>query len=244
MIYLFNEFLYRPLLNLLFFIYGEVFSDLGVAIIILTIVIRVVLLPLFYKSAKDQAILQKIAPQIKEVQKLHKDNKERQVKEMMQVYKDHKVSPFSGFLLLLLQLPILIALYKVFLGGFSEETISLLYGFVSHPDVVNYDFLGLVDLKERSLILVALSAFFQYLQSKLMLNLAKGGQKKGNLLPAEKIARQMALFSPIITLVILYPLPAAVALYWLTTSVFSVIQQIVINRRIGARNYGGNEKNP
>jgi len=93
MAYLYTQFLYRPLLNLLFFLYNNVYADLGVAIILLTIIVRVVLLPLFYKSAKDQTILQKIAPRIQELQKIHKEDKERQVKEIMAVYKEHRVNP-------------------------------------------------------------------------------------------------------------------------------------------------------
>jgi len=246
MAYLFNEFLYRPLLNLLFLIYNNVFADIGVAIIGLTLIIRFVLLPLFYKSAKDQTILQSIAPKIKEIQATHKDDKEKQVKEIMNVYKEHKVNPFSGFLLLFIQLPILIALYRVFLRGFSRDVVmSHLYSFVVMPEFVHTMFLGLVNLEKPNLILVLAAGLFQYLQSKLLLAVSK--QKKsssggGSMAMAEKMSRQMMLFTPIITVVILYSLPAAVALYWLTTSVFSVIQQIIINKKIHTTSdYGNNE---
>jgi len=120
--HLFNTFLIQPLLNLLIVVYNGIVPDLGVAIILVTLLIRFVLLPLFYKSAKDQTVIQKyVTPKIKELQQKHKDDKERQVKEMMAVYKEHKVSPFSGFLLIIIQLPILIALYRVFLMDFSKN---------------------------------------------------------------------------------------------------------------------------
>jgi YidC/Oxa1 family membrane protein insertase len=234
MSYIFNEFLYKPLLNLLFLIYNNTIADVGVAIIILTIIIRLVLLPLFYKSAKDQTIIQKITPRIKELQKIHKDNKEKQVAEIMKVYKEHKVNPFSGFLLLLIQLPILIALYRVFLKGFSKEVLAGLYSFVAVPTSIHTMFLGLIDLTVKNIWLVVAAGAFQYLQSKLLMNVSKktdAGPGKGADI-AQKMAKNMMVMGPLLTVVILYPLPSVVALYWLTTSVFSVIQQIVINKKI------------
>ena len=230
---LFNEFLYRPLLNLLFLIYNNTFADIGIAIIILTIIIRVILLPLFYKSAKDQTIIQKISPRIKELQKLHKDNKEKQVQEIMKVYKEHKVNPFSGFLLLLVQLPILIALYQVFLKGFSKEVLTNLYSFVSAPPVVHTMFLGFIDLTQKNIWLVVIAGALQFMQSKLLLNINKKNEGQSKEIDmAQKMAKSMSVMGPLITVVILYPLPSVVALYWLTTSAFSVIQQIVINKKI------------
>lgn len=241
MSYIFHEFLYRPLLNLLFLIYNNVIADLGIAIILLTLIIRFVLLPIFYKSAKDQTLLQKIAPKIKEVQSKHKDNKEEQVKQMMAIYKEHKVNPFSSFLLLFLQLPILFALYRVFLSGFSEETLrGALYSFVQIPTQIHYSFLGLTQLNEKNMILVIVAAVFQYLQSYLLMNVIKRPKQDAAAgaddmaAVAERLSRKMILFTPILTFVILLSLPAAVALYWLTTSAFSTLQQVVINKKINS----------
>jgi YidC/Oxa1 family membrane protein insertase len=233
MIHLFNEFLYRPLLNLLFLIYNHTVADIGIAVIILTIVIRLVLLPIFYKSAKDQTIIQKITPRIKELQKIHKDDKEKQVSEIMKVYKEHKVNPFSGFLLLLIQLPILIALYQVFLKGFSSDVLSGLYSFVAVPQSIHTMFLGIIDLMSKNVWLVILAGIFQYLQSKLLMNMAKNPISQGKETDiAQKISKNMMIMGPFLTIVILYSLPSVVALYWLTTSAFSVIQQVVINKKI------------
>ncbi len=235
MSYLFNEFLYRPLLNLLFLIYNNTIADIGISVILLTIVIRLILLPIFYKSAKDQTILQKITPRIKELQKIHKDNKEKQVEEIMKVYKEHKVNPFSGFILLLIQLPILIALYRVFLNGFSNNVLSQLYSFVLPPHNIHTMFLGIIDLTSKNIWIVVIAGVFQYLQSKLMMNMSKlatnsAQSKEADI--AQKISRNMMIMGPVLTVLILYPLPSVVALYWLTTSAFSVIQQIVINKKI------------
>ena len=219
MIELFNKILYQPLFNVLVFLY-QYLGDLGVAIIVLTILIRVVLFPLFYKGAKDQAIMQRLAPKIKEIQTNHKNNREEQAKALMGLYREHKVNPLSSFLLILVQLPILIALYQVFMKGLSVEA-----GFLE------LTFLGLIDLSKKSAIIVGLAAVAQYFQGKLSIISAKSGK---DLTPMERMGRQMIYLGPILTIIFLYffNLPSAVGLYWLTTSLFSVIQQIIINKRL------------
>ena len=109
---LYTTYLYQPILAVLVFIYNSVgFSDLGLSIIILTILVRIILFPIFYKSAKDQTLLQRLQPHIKKIQLDHKDNREVQAKALLSLYKEHKVNPFTGFALLLVQLPIFIVLF-------------------------------------------------------------------------------------------------------------------------------------
>ncbi|MEK7114568.1 MAG: YidC/Oxa1 family membrane protein insertase [Patescibacteria group bacterium] len=217
---LFHKILYQPLFNVLVFLY-QYLGDLGVAIIVLTILIRVVLFPLFYKGAKDQAIMQRLAPKIKEIQTNHKNNREEQAKALMGLYREHKVNPLSSFLLILVQLPILIALYQVFMKGLSVEA-----GFLE------LTFLGLIDLSKKSAIIVGLAAVAQYFQGKL--SIIKSEKLFKDLTPVERMGRQMIYLGPILTIIFLYffNLPSAVGLYWLTTSLFSVIQQIIINKRL------------
>lgn len=219
MISLYNNYIYQPLLNFLVYLYHNFsFSDLGVAVILLTIVVRIILFPLFYKGAKDQAIMNKIAPKIKEIQTKHKEDKQKQVQEMMALYKEHKVNPMSQFALLLVQLPILIALFRIFSVGI--KTISNL----------NPYFLGIIDLTHKNIVLVALAAALQYVQSKLML--PKTDKTAKNLSPAERVNRQMVFIGPVLTFVIFMSLPSVISLYWLTFSLISVIQQVIINKKI------------
>lgn len=216
---LFNSIIYEPIFNFLLFIYHNFsFSDLGIAIIFLTIIIRIVLYPLFYKGAKDQAIMQKIAPRLKEIQTKHKNDKEKQVQATMALYKEHKVNPFSSFLLLLVQLPILIALFKAFSTGIKDT------------EGLNFISLGLVNLTEANFIIIGLAAIAQYWQSKLAI--PKNNKSFKNLSTAERVSRQMVFIGPAITIIFLINLPSALGLYWLTTSVFSAIQQILINKKL------------
>ncbi len=233
----FHIILYKPLLNALIFFYNTAaFGDLGISIILLTILIRLVLFPIFQKSVRNQTLLQKIQPKIKKIQEDHKHDKEKQAKELLSLYKEHKVNPFSGFLFLLIQLPILIILYDLFLKGLNVASFGDLYSFVAAPKNFQTLFLGLINLKNRSILLVVSAAIAQFFQGRLALPKI---DKTKELSPAERITRQMVLTGPLITVFIFFNLPAAVSLYWLTSSVFSIGQQIIINKQINGE-FGNN----
>lgn len=216
---MFKTFLIDPLYNLLIFLYQDfAFQDLGIAIILLTVLIRIVLFPFFYKSAKSQLIIQKLQPEVKKIQHDHKENKEKQAQALLELYRNHKVNPFSSFLVILIQLPILIALYQVFLGDFSN---------------VHTLFLGLMDLRNPSILMVGLAALAQYYQGKITLPKTEPGKE---LSAPEKMGRQMVYLGPVLTGIVLFSLPAAVGIYWLTTSLFSIGQQIYINKTVKITN--------
>lgn len=238
---MFNTLLVQPLFNSLVFLYNSVtFQDLGLAIILLTTIIRIILYPLFYKSFRNQTLLQKIQPQIQQIQHDHKEDKERQAKAMLELYRQHKVNPFSGFLLILIQLPILIALYKVFLTGFTPESFGNLYDFVSTPEIINNSFLGLINLSNRNILIVGLAAVFQYVHGRLTLPKIEPGKEVSQM---AKMAKTMIWMGPVLTIVILYTLSSAVGLYWMTTSFFSLIQQVYINKKIYGKDEGDKTNN-
>jgi len=231
---LFNTFLVQPLFNALMALYATIaFDDIGLAIIFLTIAIRVIFYPLFYKSYKNQTLLQKIQPEIKKIQKKFKGNKEHQAQELLRLYKENNVNPFSGFFLILIQLPILIALYRVFLGGFAVDKLNNLYSFVIVEAPINVSFLSLIDLSKTNIIIVGLAAIAQFFHGKI--SLPKKAENS-EVSAAERIGKQMMFIGPILTLVILYSLPSAIGLYWLTSSGFSVIQQFFINKSLNKEN--------
>jgi len=205
----FHYLLIDPLIVLLVFLYNHIaFQDLGVAIILLTLLVRLVLYPLFYKSLKQQAALRVIQPHIKRIQEEHRDNREAQGKALLALYKEHQVNPFSSFGLILIQLPILIALYQVFLNP---------------PAALNPSFFDLINLNERSIIIVGIAAIGQYILG--VLSMGKSDD------PAAKMMRNMVVIGPLITVAVLYTLPSAVGLYWITTTLFSIAQQLYINKK-------------
>ena len=212
---LFNTILFDPLLKTLVFFYQH-FHDMGLAIILLTIIVRFILLPFFYKGAKDQAIMQRLAPKIKEIQKTHKDNLSNQTQELMKLYKEHRVNPLSSLLLLIVQLPILIALYQVFLHGLKNITVSHL-------------FLNFIDLSKPNILIIILATIAAFYQG--VLSLPKIDKSKVPS-PTDKMTRQMALMSPMFTVIILLFLPSALGLYILIGTIFSVVQQLFINKSL------------
>src|SRR3989344_3575916 len=148
----FTEALYRPLFNALAWLYENVaFEDLGVAIILLTIGVRLLLFPLFHQTVKNQRITQNLQPEIKRIQKHHKEDKEIQAQKIMELYDQHKVNPLMPLLALIIQIPIVFVLYRIFIHGFSGDALSLLYPSVTLPESPNQSFLGLIDLRQSNL---------------------------------------------------------------------------------------------
>ena len=224
----YDTILYNPLLNGLVVLYNTVaFHDLGVAIILLTILIRFLLFPVFQKSVRYQAAMQVIQPKLKKVQELHKNNMEEQSRAMMALYKEHNVNPFSGILFLFVQLPILIALYQIFLRSLTLEHIAGIYSFVAVPQSINTLFLGLINLANSSMVIVVGAAIAQYIQGRMSIPQTPTGHV---LTSSERVGRQMVFIGPLITVLIFAQLPAAISLYWLTTSLFSIFQQRLVNK--------------
>ncbi len=150
MLSFYHEVLFRPLLNLLVFFY-DIFGDLGFAIIALTILIRLILYPIAKKSLEHQQSLKKIQPKIKALQEKHKGgDKEKLTAEMMELYKEHNFNPASGCLPMIVQLVILLTLYRVFMGGLHLDS-NQLYSFVAHPAHLDTSFLGILDLSQKSM---------------------------------------------------------------------------------------------
>lgn len=234
---IFDEFLFKPLLNTLVVLLSVIpGADFGIAIIILTIIIRIVLYPLSHKALKSQKALTELQPKIKELQEKHKDKKERQAKAIMELYQKEGVNPFSGCAPLILQLPILFALFRLFRMDFSNLDPNLLYSFVHAPTFFNTSFLGLVDLAKESsktfggIVLAVSAGLAQFVQSKTLSSQKslKPGQDKSQF--TQMMQTQMTYLMPIFTVVIVWNLQAGLALYWFVTTIFSILQQWVINR--------------
>ncbi len=233
MLYLYNEFLYRPLFNLLVFFYNTIaFSDVGIAIVLLTVFTRLIFLPLSQKAIRSQKALQELQPQIKAIQEKYKDNKEEQGRQVMAFYKQNKTNPLSGCLPLLIQLPILIALYQVFLKGFDEGSLSFLYSFIANPGKINPISLGWLNLSTPNISMAILAGLAQFWQAKMITpkNKLPNAPKTSDEFMAQAISKQTLYFLPVLTVFISWRLPSGLALYWLITTIFTLLQQYVIIR--------------
>ncbi|KKR21821.1 MAG: Membrane protein insertase, YidC/Oxa1 family [Candidatus Moranbacteria bacterium GW2011_GWA2_39_41] len=237
---LFDIAIYNPIYNLLIFIYN-IIPDFGVAIILVTVFIKFLLIPLSKKQIESQKKMQELQPKIKEIQAKHKNDKEKQSRAMMELYKESKSNPFSGCLPMIVQLVFLIAIYRV-LFNISEAGLIVssadLYAFIQNPGQINKMFLGMVDLSSAinfseiglsslpHIILVILAAGAQFLQTKMMM--AKQvmiPSKAGETDFAQIMSKQMLFLGPIMTLFIGIKFPAGLALYWLVSTGFMLIQQ-------------------
>jgi len=216
---LFHTWVYQPILSLLIFFYERLaWHDLGIAIILLTIALRIVLFPIFYKGAHHQSLMTALQPKIKKIQTDHKDNKETQAKALMALYKEHKLNPLSGLFLILLQLPIFIALFQVFSKELTNEIFQ------------NHIFLGFINLTEANIALAICAAALQYVQGKL--SLPRGTQEEPSQNPLAQASKMMVYFAPGLTLIVLLNLPAALGIYWAVSTPFSIGQQMYINKKL------------
>lgn len=223
---IFHTLLYQPLFNTLVLLY--VFlpgGDLGIAVIVLTLLLRFVFYPLSAQAARAQKKLSALQPKIKEIQERWKKDRERQAKEMLELYRKENINPLAGLFPLLIQLPVLIALYRVFWNGFDAGQLSQLYAFVPDPGGLNPVFLGLVSLNASSWVVAGIAGAFQFFQAKQML--PSGDAPSA----ASSIQKQMAYLFPAFTVFIVGQLPSAVGVYWITTSAFTIWQQWVINKQ-------------
>jgi YidC/Oxa1 family membrane protein insertase len=225
---LFTTVLIQPLFNLLVAAYVFVPGhNIGVAIILVTLVIKLLLYPLAQQSIRAQRAMVLLQPKIEAVKKQHKDDKERQAKEMMRLYKEEKINPLSSCLPLLIQLPFLIAVYHVFIVGLQASSFDLLYSFVPNPGTISTIFIPGVDLAKPSIVLALLAGAAQFVQAKMMPQRrpAKRGAGSKDEDMAAMMNKQLLYIMPVITVVIGMGLPGGLSLYWFAMTLLTVLQQ-------------------
>lgn len=224
----FNTILYQPLFNLLVWLYNTIPGhDIGLAIFLLTVLIKLVLYPFSLQALKAQKALSELQPKIEELKVKYKDNKEEMSRAMMNLYKENKVNPLSSCLPVLIQLPFLIAVYQVFIKGLSSQGLENLYSFVANPGHINAVSLGFLDLSKPNLILAVLAGAAQFWQAKMMPRPSvppkePGAKDEGM---ASMMNKQMLYFMPAITILIGASLPGGLTFYWFLTTLLTVGQQ-------------------
>ena len=233
MSYLLNTFLYGPLFNALAFLVSIVpGGDVGVAIILLTIIVKTALFPLSQRSIESQIKMNLLAPELKKI-KDSGASKEEQAKRTFELYKHHKTNPFSGCLLVLIQIPIIFALYYVFLEELNFQSV-LLYPFIRAPEYINMLFLGILDISQKGLIVLAvLAGLSQYFQALLMPKPIAQNKTASSFQEnlTSSMQTQMKYVFPFVIAFIAYSVSGAVALYWITSNIFAIGQQIYANKK-------------
>jgi YidC/Oxa1 family membrane protein insertase len=230
---IFTTIFFQPVLNLLVFIYDIIpFNDFGVAVVLLTIVIKLIFWPLGGKSIKSQKALQDLQPKINEIKEKYKDDKVESSKKIMELYKQNKINPFSSCLPLLIQLPFLWAVYRIFRTGL-DNNLDLVYPFISRPESINTVSLGLVDLANPNVYLAVLAGAAQFWQAKMLSHkkpaVKTPGAKDENMMAI--MNKQMLFIMPAVTVFIGLSLPGGLTLYWLVITLVTALQQFFIFRQ-------------
>jgi len=237
--YIWHTFFFDPVYNgLVFFIDIIPGGDVGLAIIATVIVVKTILLPLSIKAAKTQRVMREIEPKLKEIRETLKDKRQEQGEAMLKLYREAGISPFASILLIFLQIPIIIALYfSVYSGGgvaLPAINTDLLYSFVWVPELVNMNFLGILDITGKSLLLAFLAGVTQFYQVKLAM--PDLPPRDPNAAPNFKedfgrnMQLQMRYVMPVIIFFVAYYISAAIALYFFVSNLVAILQEIYIKK--------------
>jgi YidC/Oxa1 family membrane protein insertase len=233
---------YQPIYNALIFLMSTVtLGDVGFAIITLTIIVKLILSPLSKKSIRSQILMKRMEPELKRIKKEF-PNKEEQAAKTFELYKKYGTNPFSGCLVVLIQLPIIFALYYTFYQGLALGT-GPLYPFIHMPQTLYTHFLGFFDLHSKSIILAIIAGVAQFTQGYLATPVkAKKVEIVSDATPAEpktfqeELADSMQMnvryILPVLITFIAWRISAAVALYWITSTLFTIVQEWYIRRTL------------
>lgn len=228
-----------PVYNVLvFFIDSIRGGDVGLAIIATVIVVKVILYPLSLKAVKTQKLQRELEPVMKELKAKYKDKREELAKATMAAYKEAGMNPFASILVLLVQLPFLIALYlAVSKGGgvpLPGINFDLLYSFIPHPSTVSMNFIGLFNISEKSVILAGLAGITQFIATWFAMPALppKNPSEKETFKDdfARNMQLQMKFVMPIMITFIAYTFSAAIALYFVVSNLVTITQEFFIRK--------------
>ena len=218
-------FLTKPLFNVIYF-FSELSGNFGLAIIILTVITRIVFFPLANWSFISMAKMKMLQPEMTRIKELHKDDRAQQQQALMALYKKEKVNPISGCLPILIQIPFFFAIYKMLFVSI-EMRHAPFYGWIQDlaakdPTTI-FNLFGLIPWDPPSFMIIGiwpvLMGLTMYIQQKL------------NPAPPDPIQARIFMFLPLFITILLAQFAAGLVIYWTTNNVLSIIQQWIINKR-------------
>lgn len=228
----FQAIFYQPIFNLFVGLYN-IIPDVGIVILVITLIIKAILWPLTGKGIAAQKSLQELQPKLEEAKKQYKDNPQQLAQETLKIYKEHKINPFGSCLPILIQIPVFLALFWVLQKGLGGDISGQLYAFVPRPDSINPISLGLFDLAKPSIVLALLAGAAQWYQAKTMITRrpkpVTEGSKDEDMMAL--MNKQMLYVLPVMTALIGMTLPAGVSLYWFFSTVITALQQQMLTRQ-------------
>ncbi len=233
----FHTVLYTPIYNLLIFLTDILpGGDIGLAVVVATVIVKLLIMPLSLAALRTQKALKEIDPKMKELREKYKDDKEKQAKEMFALYKENGINPFAGLATLFIQLPILLTLFWVFQSKtLTTVDTSLLYPFVPAPEVLSPLFLGIYEVAGSSIVLAVIAALFQYIQGHYGFPIPPKSTVVGKESMQQDFGRAMALqmryVLPVFVGIGAFVTSNAIALYLITSSIVAILQELYIRRK-------------
>jgi YidC/Oxa1 family membrane protein insertase len=234
---IFHMFFYDPLYNGIVLLSSLLpWFDAGVIVVIFTILVRWILYPLSKKSVRTQALMRSTQAELEEIKKKY-PNKQEQARKTMEFYKEKKINPFASMFLLLIQLPILIALYRIFYyHGLTNIRLDMLYSFIHAPTTISHTFLGFFDINSKNYVLAIITAVLQYFQAKIMMPAQPPKTSSGEKNFSDDLARsmntQMKYVLPVMIGFAAYQGGVAIAIYFITSAIFTIAQEIFVRRQL------------
>lgn len=235
---IFTEILYKPLYNILVWLIDILpHADIGFAVIVLTIIVKVILFPLSKKAIKTQLLMKELEVPLKKIKEEYKENPQELAQQTFALYREKGVNPFAGIFLVLIQLPVIIALYMVFARtGLPVINSELLYSFIHSPESIQTTFLGFINLISNKSIIIAL---FVLITQSIQIRLSLPNQDTSSL-PEGQFAQdfmkglhfQMKFILPMITAIAAYSLISVVGLYWIVGNIFAIGQELYFRKTI------------
>ena len=218
-------FLTKPLFNVIYF-FSELSGNFGLAIIILTVITRIVFFPLANWSFISMAKMKMLQPEMTRIKELHKDDRAQQQQALMALYKKEKVNPISGCLPILIQIPFFFAIYKMLFVSI-EMRHAPFYGWIQDlaakdPTTI-FNAFGLIPWDPPSFLIIGIWP--------ILMGLTMYIQQKLNPAPPDPIQARIFMFLPLFITILLAQFAAGLVIYWTTNNVLSIIQQWIINKR-------------
>jgi YidC/Oxa1 family membrane protein insertase len=231
---MFHTIFYQPLYNALVALTTIVPGhDLGLAVVLLTIIVKLILIPISHKTIKTQKKMKELEPAMSKIKENHKDQQEQALK-IMELYSQHGVNPFSGVFLMFLQLPIILALFFVFKDGL-DLTSTDIYSFILKPEFISHKLFGLVDLTQKSIVLALLVGITQLVQVQLSVPPAPAKKEGADASFGDSLAQSMSFqvkyVLPVFIMFVSYGLNTAVSVYWIVNNLFTVAHELYVRRK-------------
>ncbi len=233
---MFHTIFYEPIYNLLVLVLTHVpMHDIGAAIVIVTLIVKFILLPLNLSALRSQYLMKRVEGEMNALKTTHKDAPQEASKKMMEIYKREKINPFASLFTLIIQIPIIFALYKVFAKGLFDDPSSL-YSFIHFPANLHTLAFGLFDVTHKNIVIAVLAALSSYVlarrQTSTMVPKNDGKEESFQDQFMKSMKIQLLYVLPLIVGFSSAVLPSALGFYWFISNIIAYVQDVYMKRKL------------